>query len=147
MATSALLNELFIKVCASVPVSEINKKNKICINVGEVQTGNARNNVAGTRPTPAYKDIVYTESVIVNLFIMMRQTDQSKDDRITIRDPISIVISGLRTISVPINPIIKAVILRILIISLRNKTEKIVVKIGTVKPRAVVSAKLILLKP
>ena len=30
---------------------------------------------------------------------------------------------------------------------LRNKTEKIVVKIGTVKPRAVVSAKLILLKP
>ena len=58
MATSALLNELFIKVCASVPVSEINKKNKICINVGVVQTGNARNNVAGTRPTPAYNDIV-----------------------------------------------------------------------------------------
>ena len=24
---------------------------------------NARNNVAGIRPTPAYKDIVYTESV------------------------------------------------------------------------------------
>ena len=147
MATSALLNELFIKVWASVPVSEINKKNKICINVGEVQTGNDKNNVAGTRPTPAYKDIVYTESVIVNLFIMMRQTDQSKDDRITIRDPTSIVISGLRTISVPINPIIKAVILRILIISLRNKTEKIVVNIGTVKPYAVVSAKLIWLKP
>ena len=143
MATSALLNELFIQVCASVPESEINKKNKICINVGEVQTGNARNNVAGTRPTPAYKDIVYTESVIVNLLIMMRQIDQSKDERITIRDPISIVISGLRTISVPINPIIKAVILRILIISFKNKTEKIVVKIGTVKPRAVVSAKLI----
>ena len=75
------------------------------------------------RPTPAYKDIVYTESVIVNLLIMMRQIDQSKDDRITIKDPISIVMSGLRTISVPINPIIKAVILRILIISLRNKTE------------------------
>ena len=146
MATSALLNELFIKVCASVPVSEINKKNKICINVGEVQTGNARNNVAGTRPTPAYKDIVYTESVIVNLFIMIRQTDQSKDDRITSKDPISIVISGLRTISVPINPIIKAVILRSLIISFRNKTEKIVVKIGTVKPRADVSAKIIWLK-
>ena len=119
----------------------------MCINVGEVQTGNARNNVAGMRPTPAYKDIVYTESVIVNLLIMIRQIDQSKEDRITIKDPISIVMSGLRTISVPINPIIKAVILRILIISLRNKTEKIVVKIGTVKPRAVVSAKLILLKP
>ena len=77
----------------------------------------------------------------------MRQTDQSKDDKITIRDPNSIEVSGLRTISVPINPIIKADILRILIISFRNKTEKIVVKIGTVKPRAVVSAKLILLKP
>ena len=123
------------------------QKNKICINVGEVQTGNARNKVAGMRPTPAYRDIVYTESVIVNLLIMMRQIDQSKDDRITIKDPISIVISGLKTISVPINPVIKAVILRILIISLRNKTEKIVVKIGTVKPRAVVSAKLILVKP
>ena len=116
MATSALLNELFIKVCANVPVSEINKKNKICINVGEVQTGNARNKVAGMRPTPAYKDIVYTESVIVNLLIMMRQIDQSKDDRITIKDPISIVISVLKTISVPVNSIIKAVILRILII-------------------------------
>ena len=77
----------------------------------------------------------------------MRQTDQSKDDRITIRDPISIVISGLRTINVPMNPIIKAVILRSLIISFKNKTEKIVVKIGTVKPRAVVSAKLISLSP
>ena len=101
------------------------QKNKICINVGEVQTGNARNNVAGMRPTPAYKDIVYTESVIVNLLIMMRQIDQSKDERITIRDPISIVISGLRTISVPINPIIKAVILRILIISLEIKLKKL----------------------
>ena len=42
----------------------------MCINVGEVQTGNARNNVAGMRPTPAYKDIVY-----ITIFICIKNID------------------------------------------------------------------------
>ena len=104
-----------------------------------LQTGKVKNNVAGINPTPAYKDIVYTESVIVNLFIIIRHTDQSKVDMVTIIEPNWIDILGLRTISVPINPIIKVVILRILKISLRNKTENILVNIGIVNPNAVVS--------
>ena len=45
--------------------------------------------------------------------------------------------SGRATITVPVNPIIKANVLRNLIFSFINITARIVAKIGTVKPRVV----------
>ena len=115
--------------------------------VGVVQTGIATNNVAGIRPIPAYKEIVIALSVFVSCLINIKHIDHKRDDRIINNDPISIEISGLNTIKVPMKPIIKALNLLSRIFSFKNNIDNIVAKIGTVKPSAVASANAVLLNP
>ena len=115
--------------------------------VGVVQTGIATNNVAGIRPIPAYKEIVIALSVFVSCLINIKHIDHKRDDRIINKDPISIEISGLNTIKVPMKPIIKALNLLSRIFSFKNNIANIVAKIGTVKPSAVASANAVLLNP
>ena len=84
---------------------------------------------------------------MVSCLIKIRQIDHNTDDRIINNDPISIEMSGLKTNKVPIKPMIKALNLLNLNFSFNNKKDKIVAKIGTVKPNAVASASSVTLKP
>ena len=96
---------------------------------------------------PAYNEIVIALSVFVSCLIKIRQIDHKNAEKIIKKDPISIEISGLITIKVPIKPSIKAVNLLILITSFKNKIDNIVAKMGTVNPRAVASANVVMLNP
>src|SRR6056300_192896 len=101
------------------------------------KTGKAMVKVAGIIPIPKYKEIVVGLSVWVSFLIKIKQTDHRNDEKIINNAPNSIDISGLMTIIVPIKPRIRALVLRILILSPIKITARIVAKIGTVKPKEV----------
>ena len=102
-----------------------------------VKCGKATKKVGGIIPTPAYSEIVTAESVSVSFFIKMRDIDQIKAE-VRIKKPPKLKDrSGLKTIIVPKKPTNKAIILLIFNFSFKNKKARKVVKIGTVRFRAV----------
>ena len=81
--------------------------------------------------------LVTAESVSVNFLIKIRETDQIKAE-ISIKIPPKLIeISGLKTTNVPKNPTSKAITLLFFNFSYKKKKANKVVKIGTVKLRAV----------
>jgi hypothetical protein len=93
--------------------------------------------VAGIIPIPKYSEIVTALSVWVSFLIKIKQTDHRNEEKMINIAPNSIDMSGLITIIVPMKPIMRALVLRILIFSPIKITARIVAKIGTVKPRVV----------
>ena len=105
--------------------------------LGIVKCGKATTNVGGIIPIPAYSEIVTAESVSVSFLIKMRDIDQIKAEVRIKKPPKLKERSGLKTIIVPKKPTNKAIILLIFNFSFKNKKAKKVVKIGTVRFRAV----------
>ena len=147
MTSSPLCKALFKSVWAIVPVIAINKIIKNWSMLGILKYGHAAIKVGGTIPTPAYKEIVTAESVSVSFFIKISEIDQIKAEISINRLPKSTDISGLKTIIVPRKPMHKAIILLIFIFSFKKKTAKKVVKIGTVKFKAVTWDNVVRVKP
>ena len=91
--------------------------------------------------------MVTGESVSVNFFIKIRETDQISEE-ISIKIPPTFSeMSGLKTIIAPKKPTKRARILCFLSFSLKNTNANNVVKMGTVKLRAVTSDNVVNVKP